>query len=599
MMITNPIIKNDVWIDKLYCIFFPSALKLLLRAVKLSLLLFCFSASINIQNNSKRWIEPFSEAFSEKLSINKAKTAKAVWKIEENENNGTGFFISENEIVTNAHVVKNIKDIEEVTIVQEGDPRRLKARKIARLSIEHDLALLEVDGVVSDFLSLPEGPLNSSNVYALGYPNGQFQEIKQKGVLKEKNYFISDMSYIGGASGSPILNEAHQLAGVLYEALSNIAFFIEVETLKSFINNKIFLCEGSIQECFKSSIERIEQNTQEVKSGKDSYNISVYLRTRGDLPQTKWWLEKAAEQGFAQAFYNLAYMYRNGEGGGGQNVHQDRDFLKKAAEQDFPPAFYNLAEMYNSREGGEQDIDKTIELLAKAAEQGLAPALYYLGMTYLRGGVAQDIDKAIELLTKAAERSFAQALCDLGMMCLRGEGVEQNVDKAIELLTKAAEQGFALAQHNLALMYLKGEGMEQNMDKAIELFKKAAEQGFVPALYYLGVMCLRGEGVKQNVDKAIELLTKASEQGFALAQYELALMYLRGEGMEQNMDKAIELFKKAAEQGHAPAQQALDELLNSNHILHHNVKEMEKAPQKDNCRNIFRNLKKLLYLRTS
>ena len=59
------IIKNNAWIDKLYCIFFLRVLQFLLRAVKLFLFLFCFSASINIQSGSKRLTEPFSVAFSE------------------------------------------------------------------------------------------------------------------------------------------------------------------------------------------------------------------------------------------------------------------------------------------------------------------------------------------------------------------------------------------------------------------------------------------------------------------------------------------------------------------------------------------------------
>ena len=390
--------------DKLYYIFFPNALKFLLRAVKLALFLFCFSASINIQNNSKRLIEPFSIAFSEKL-INKEETAKAVWKIEGNEWEGTGFFISKNQIVTNAHVVNMAEDIEEITIVQEGGPRLLKAGKIARLSIRHDLALLEVDEGVSDFLSLPENPLNSSNVYALGYPKGQFQEIKQTGVLK-KDYFISDMSYIRGASGSPVLNEAHQLAGVLYQSLYNIIVFIDVKTLKSFIKEKHFSCEGNIQECFKSSTKRIEQNTQEVKSGKDFLNIYKYLSEKGDVTLAKWWMEKAAEKGFALAQYKLALMERG--------LHLKIELLTKAAEQGFPPAQYKLAWMYYKGEEVGQNIDKARELMEKAAEQGYAPAQHNLAEMYRDGeGGVQNIDKARELMKQAAEQGYAPAKQDL------------------------------------------------------------------------------------------------------------------------------------------------------------------------------------------
>ena len=186
-------------------------------------------------------MEPFSVAFSEELSIEKAKTAKAVWKIELGDGRkGTGFFISENQIVTNAHVVCDVKDIEDITIIQEENLRQLKANKIVSLSIRHDLAILEVDGFVSDFLSLPKDSINPSNIYVLGYPRGKFQEIRQTGVLKE-DYFFSDNSYLAGARGGPVLNEVYQLVGILNQASYNMDFFIEI--LKSFIKDEYFLCE--------------------------------------------------------------------------------------------------------------------------------------------------------------------------------------------------------------------------------------------------------------------------------------------------------------------------------------------------------------------
>ena len=510
MMITKPIIKNDVWIDKLYCIFFPSALKLLLRAVKLSLFLFCFSASINIQNNSKRWIEPFSAAFSEKL-INKEKTAKAVWKIKGNEWSGTGFFISKNEIVTNAHAVSQAADIKEITIVQEGDPRRLKAKKIARLSIRHDLAVLEVEGVVSDFLSLPEDLSNSLKLYALGYPNDRLTEIRQTGTLKE-NSFFSDNSNIRGAGGGPVLNEAHELAGVLHLEFYNYIMFIDVKTLKSFINGKHFLCKGNIQECFKSSIERIEQNTQEVKSGKDSFNISMYLSRRGDLPQTKWWMEKAAEQVDFSAQDNLVGMDLSGAGEE-KNIHQAKWLFKKV----YALAQYSLALM-------EPNLLLKTQLLKKAAKQGLALAQYELAL------------------------------------------MEPNLLLKIQLLKEAAEQGYVLAQHALARIYYDDEYMHE----AREWFKKAAEQGYAPAQHMLAMMYYEGKGGGQDLNLTIKWLKKAAEQGYLLSKKILDALLARNPAMGSTI-KDIELFK-------------------SNDILHHNVKEIaKKAPQNDNCPNIFRN----------
>ena len=347
MMLPRTIIKNDVRIEKLYSILFSSALKFLSRAVKLSLFLFCFSASVNIQSSFKKGIEPFSVAFSEELSIEKAKIAKAVWKIKiststsTSTNIGTGFFISENKLVTNFHMVFDVKDIEYITIIQEGNPRQLKVNKIVSLSIKYDLAVLEVDGFVSDFLSLPKGRLNSSKVYALGYPGGQFQEIRQTGDLKVKaGYFLSDNSNTEGASGSPILNETHQLAGVLYAGLDNIVLFISVEILIFFIRDEYFLCEGNVQECVKSLRKSIEKNTQEIKNGKDFYNVNLMYGWGGveraielfaveqDLNRAIELFEEVAKQGYALSQYRLGFMYYHIRG----RVERAIELFEEAAE---------------------------------------------------------------------------------------------------------------------------------------------------------------------------------------------------------------------------------------------------------------------------
>ena len=443
-MITKLIIKNNVWIDKLYYMFFPSAFKFLLRAVKLSLFLFCFFlASINIQNNSKILIEPFSVAFSKELTIEEAKIAKTVWKIIGNGWNGTGFFISNNKIVTNAHIIDKVKDLEEITIVQKGNPRRLKVNKIGRLSIRKDLALLEVDGVVSDFIILPEDTFNSSNVYALGYPNGQFKKIRQTGDFKD-GYFLSDNSDASGASGSPVLNEAHQLVGVLNQGANNYHGFMGLKKINAFIKEEHFLCAGNVQECFKLLRESFEKNPQEVKRGEDSYNIYNYLKTRGDLLRANWWLEKAAQQGFLMAQNELGTYYYKEKEPTQDTYRAARYWFKKAAQQGFILAQYNLGMMYDKGEGGGTKIH-----------------LHLLGMMYDKGEGGTKTQRARVL------RSF-------------GEFFRQDTQRARYWFKKAAQQGFAPAQHNLAVMYYKGEGGATDLQLAREWFEKAA-QSYLPA----------------------------------------------------------------------------------------------------------------------
>ena len=66
----------------------------------------------------------------------------------------------------------------------------------------------------------------------------------------------------------------------------------------------------------------------------------MYAKGRGvrqDDAQAAQWFRKAAEQGVAQAQYNLAVMYAKGRG-----VRQDGEqavqWFRKAAEQGYPQA---------------------------------------------------------------------------------------------------------------------------------------------------------------------------------------------------------------------------------------------------------------------
>ena len=104
-------------------------------------------------------------------------------------------------------------------------------------------------------------------------------------------------------------------------------------------------------------------------SEKDSFNISMYLRKRGDLPRAKWWLEKAAEQGYALAQYSLARMYLSGAGWEEDELLA-KELMKQMAEQGYAPAQHNLARMYLSGAGWGEDEFLTRDLLEKAAEQG-------------------------------------------------------------------------------------------------------------------------------------------------------------------------------------------------------------------------------------
>ncbi|KAG0233051.1 hypothetical protein BGW42_007747 [Actinomortierella wolfii] len=173
------------------------------------------------------------------------------------------------------------------------------------------------------------------------------------------------------------------------------------------------------------------------------------------------------------------------------------ELYTKSAEQGNADAQYNLGLMYKNGQGVEQNDVNATEWFAKSANQGNADAQYNLGMMYRDGrGVEQNDVKAVEWYTKAAHQGNRYSQFRLGWMYGSGHGVEQNDVKAVEWYTKAAHQGHADAQYNLGWMYSEGRGVEQDDVKAVEWYTKAAHQGHALAQYNLGWMYFGGRGVE-------------------------------------------------------------------------------------------------------
>ena len=110
------------------------------------------------------------------------------------------------------------------------------------------------------------------------------------------------------------------------------------------------------------------------------------------------------------------------------------EWYQKAAQQGDAEAQFNLGVMYKNGDGVTQDYEKAVEWYQKAADQGYASAQFNLGVMYKNGdGVTQDYEKAVEWYQKAAQQGDAQAQFNLGEMYRRGHGVTQNKEKEKKL----------------------------------------------------------------------------------------------------------------------------------------------------------------------
>ena len=121
--------------------------------------------------------------------------------------------------------------------------------------------------------------------------------------------------------------------------------------------------------------------------------------------------------------------------------------LLLAADQGDADAQYNLGLMYYNGDGVTQDDAEALKWYRLAADQGDATAQSNLGSMYANGdGVTQDDAEALKWYRKAADQGNAWAQYSLGSMYQNGLGVTQDYAEALKWYRLAADQGDAVAQ---------------------------------------------------------------------------------------------------------------------------------------------------------
>ena len=113
------------------------------------------------------------------------------------------------------------------------------------------------------------------------------------------------------------------------------------------------------------------QTAEDLNAKGDEYYLA------GDFTNAVECFQKAAEQGLADAQYNLGVCYDNGDGVP-QSYPEAVKWYRKAAEQGFAKAQYNLGVCYYNGQGVPQSYTEAVKWFKKAAEQGYADAINLL-----------------------------------------------------------------------------------------------------------------------------------------------------------------------------------------------------------------------------
>ena len=116
--------------------------------------------------------------------------------------------------------------------------------------------------------------------------------------------------------------------------------------------------------------------------------------------------------------------------------------LQQKAEQGDADAQYDLGLAYANGKDVPQDYKKAVKWVQLAAEQGNAKAQYGLGVVYYKGqAVPQDYKEAAKWFRLAAEQGDAVAQYNMGFCYTKGTGVPQDYVQAYAWYNVAAAQG--------------------------------------------------------------------------------------------------------------------------------------------------------------
>ena len=139
------------------------------------------------------------------------------------------------------------------------------------------------------------------------------------------------------------------------------------------------------------------------------FDAGVAASKSGDYAAALKEWRPLAEQGHANAQFNLGVMYENGWGVPEDHAEAVR-WYRPAAEQGHTKAQFNLGVMYDRGQGVPQDYAEARRWYHLAAEKGHALAQAKLGFLYETGhGVLQDYVQAYMWYNLAGKLGFKEA----------------------------------------------------------------------------------------------------------------------------------------------------------------------------------------------
>ena len=287
-------------------------------------------------------------------------------------------------------------------------------------------------------------------------------------------------------------------------------------------------------------------------------------------------MRQKAEQGDAEAQYNLGVMYANGQG----VAQDDKEAVKwwrKAAQQEYGPAQWILGECYAAGRGVLQDDRQANDCFFKASlslikyefsrekppwyaminercealksrtssfytiTHGTGELQYVLGMMYANGeGVDRDDKEAVEWWRLAAEKGNADAIKSLKTAAEKSDLDAQNAIQPIIAQEAAAKKAAdETARQAEAARWIAEQQTQAQAEAARQMIAEQQAQARAE----------QAEAVIAQLAAQTPQARLAAAEGDAGIQNDLGVMYERGQGVPENYVEAYAWFIIAAAGG--------------------------------------------------